>query len=263
MDSRVFPDSVVGKIDRAKLHLNALESEVQTFIESKPYEIRHQVNTDPNEKMVVFLPTRPIPSTLPYVLGDLVHNLRSSLDHAVYELTLRHNGAPVKGSEFPVFDDRGKFREDAPRKIRGLRENTKSMIEKLQPYNLRKEGTTESVLWWLHQLSIIDKHRTIHLCRIQASESQVTFIRNVTFNAEKGITQALPGILRDGTVLARWFPVGVADAEADTEVQLSIDIAMDETIVPNLAGQRIVSVAERLVKCVEIIFDHLEETESK
>jgi hypothetical protein len=234
MNSQIFSDSVLAKIDRARHHLNSIESEVRTFIESKPYEIRHEVNTDTNEKMVVFHPTQSIPSTLPYILGDLVHNLRSSLDHAVYELTLRHYGAPVKGSEFPVFDDRGNFRQYAPRKIRGLRENTRSIIEKLQPYNLRKEGTTESVLWWLHQLSIIDKHRSIHLCRIQASKSYILFIRDVTLNPEKGITQTLPGILKDGTVLASWFPTGVADTEADTEMQIAIDIAMDETMFRTL-----------------------------
>jgi len=261
VNSKVFSDSVVGKIDRARHHLNALESEVRTFIESKPYEIRHEVNTDSKEKMVVFHPTRSIPSSLPYILGDLVHNLRSSLDHAVYELTLRHRGAPVKGSEFPVFVDRDNFQRNAPRKICGLRERTRTIIEQLQPYNLRKEGTTESILWWLHQLSIIDKHRTIHLCRIQASEAQITFSRDVTFDSEKGITQFLARILKDGTVLASWFPAGVADTQADTEVQIDIDIAMDETIVPNLAGQRIVGVAEQLIKCVEIVLRHLEEAE--
>ena len=67
--------------------------------------------------------------------------------------------------------------------------------------------------------------------------------------------------MKDGTVLASWFPAGVADTQADTEVQIDIDIAMDETIVPNLAGQRIVGVAEQLIKCVEIVLRHLEEAE--
>jgi hypothetical protein len=188
--------------------------------------------------------------------------LRSSLDDAVYELTLRHCGAPVTGSEFPVFDDRDKFQQNAPRKIRGLHESTRTIIEQLQPYNLRKEGTRESILWWLHQLSIIDKHRTVHLCRIQASQTQITFIRDVTFKSERGITQTFPGILTDGTLLASWFPAGVADTEPDTEVQIAIDLAMDETVVPSLAGQHIVSVAEQLIRCGEIVLRHLEEAEA-
>jgi hypothetical protein len=262
MNSKFFSNSVIGKIDRARQHLDALDSEVRMFIESEPYEIRHEVNTETNEKVVVFHPTRSIPWPLPYILGDLVHNLRSSLDHAVYELTIRHCGAPVRGSEFPVFDDRDKFQQYAPRKIRGLREITRTIIEQLQPYNLRKEGTRESILWWLHQLSIIDKHRTVHLCRIQASQAQIMFIRDVTFKSERGITQTIPGILADGAVLARWFPAGVADKEADTEVQIAIDIAMDETVVPSLAGQRIITVAEQLITCVEIVLGHLAEAES-
>jgi hypothetical protein len=75
MNSKIFSNSVIGKIERSRHHLNALESEVRTFIESEPYVIRHEVNTDTNEKMVVFHPTRSIPSPLPYILGDLVNKL--------------------------------------------------------------------------------------------------------------------------------------------------------------------------------------------
>jgi hypothetical protein len=68
--------------------------------------------------------------------------------------------------------------------------------------------------------------------------------------------------LTDGTLLASWFPAGVADTEPDTEVQIAIDLAMDETVVPSLAGQHIVSVAEQLIRCGEIVLRHLEEAEA-
>src|SRR4051794_5967241 len=100
--------SAWAKIDRAKTHFNALYEEFQRFVHGHPYEIRQEFDpefgeTAPVRINVVYYPTRSIPTDWSVILGEFFYNLRSALDHVVYDL------GPVTFSEFPIFTVKGKF----------------------------------------------------------------------------------------------------------------------------------------------------------
>lgn len=97
-------------------------------------------------------------------MGDMVHNLRSALDHAAYACS---GPTPPKGCEFPIFRDRRYF--DFPDtdkrghlyKIRGIRnEAVRTLIERAQPWQ-DPVSPEKHALWVVHQLDIQDKHRML------------------------------------------------------------------------------------------------------
>src|SRR4051794_18892049 len=78
------------KLDRAKLHREELARRVKEFEESNPYSVTFDVDVHRGfyEQIAHF---RGDPSFHGYaglVVGDIVNNLRSSLDYIAYNLTI-------------------------------------------------------------------------------------------------------------------------------------------------------------------------------
>src|SRR5215469_2798136 len=84
--------TVRAKIDRAQVHLNTISAALKLSLGTKP-EI-HNVATEMDFKRQEIITTiqqiEPIEPTLPLTIGDCIHNLRSALDHLVYQLAIQH-----------------------------------------------------------------------------------------------------------------------------------------------------------------------------
>ena len=118
-------DGVRAKLARANEHLARLESDTHAFLENEPY--RFALEVDGHDYVVRIKASREPPIELAIMLGDVLYNLRSSLDHLAWQLASL-NGKPPAGTEFPIFKDRGKFtssgRSGGLYKIRGLGPST-------------------------------------------------------------------------------------------------------------------------------------------
>jgi hypothetical protein len=92
--------------------------------------------------------------------GDVIHNLRSALDHLANQLALV--GCPtltdkeLRQIEFPIAETLKKYEDDKARKVKGMRPEAVKAIDDLKLY---KGGNDP--LWRLHELDNIDKHRTL------------------------------------------------------------------------------------------------------
>ena len=72
-------DSARLKAQRANHHIDELQSVAAAFAATPFYEIvAHQ---DAGGNRIAIVPLQPIPNTLPLIVGDAIHNLRSALDH--------------------------------------------------------------------------------------------------------------------------------------------------------------------------------------
>ncbi len=98
--------------------------------------------------------------------GDIVHNLRSALNHAIFEISLNHStGIAIKNQrslQFPICDSEEDFERDLKRGV--IENHPKEAIEyirSLQPFS-NSEGTLSE----LRQISNADKHRTIQMTLI-------------------------------------------------------------------------------------------------
>jgi hypothetical protein len=79
-------DSLNAKVERAKENISDLESRLETFRASEPYKVNANDNLQSGRRCIVVTEAAPIPFGISTVLGDVLHNLRSTLDPLVYNL---------------------------------------------------------------------------------------------------------------------------------------------------------------------------------
>jgi hypothetical protein len=95
------------------------------------------------------------------MVGDILHNLRSGLDHLAWKLVEVSGGTPDNRTEFPIFKDKAAW-ESASRKkkVKGMHRAIVAEIDSMQPYHL-EDGAHRTLLWILQNLNNRDKHRLI------------------------------------------------------------------------------------------------------
>ena len=156
------PDCVL-KLARAREHLNELTALLNNWTHSGHHEVINE--PDPvsgPDWFRVRVHTDPVP-VVPFslLIGDVLHNLRSALDHLAYALAEKHHAgrslpdAIARESEFPI------YRYDNPtaftKKTRGIHPEAQKIIAELQPYQRGSECALDR-LWMLHDLTTTDKH---------------------------------------------------------------------------------------------------------
>lgn len=93
------------KLDRAYHHTDSLYHAVQGFLDRNPHEPAPEIEVEAGQ-YVVSMKVRDIPppwwST---IIGDIVHNLRSALDHLAYQLVLANGHKPGGKTGYPIFSE--------------------------------------------------------------------------------------------------------------------------------------------------------------
>jgi hypothetical protein len=146
--------SVGKKIERAEHHLRDLETITQGFLESNPYDLRIQDNSQTGRRETVVTRADELPGSIAVVAGDAIHNLRSVLDHLIYRLTVENGGKSDNDAMFPIWNTKASHKAARPGYAHGISKTALDIFYALKPY---KGGN--SALWTLHRLDIIDKHR--------------------------------------------------------------------------------------------------------
>jgi len=146
------------KIERAEKHIVDLDGEIRTFLATKPYRVREDVDT---KHVYKISHVTEVPGPIVAIAGDVIQNLRSALDHLANQLMLVRLGvvASDQESHFPIGNTAGKYEANlrGMKKGRFLREDAFDVLLKVQAYP-RGDGHQ---LWALNRLNNIDKHRII------------------------------------------------------------------------------------------------------
>jgi hypothetical protein len=155
----------VAKFNRSQEHYNALRAEVDQFFsqEPKPYGYRGEYHADAHEWVARFQVFRPPPLRFGVIFGDSVHNLRSCLDHMIWQVTLLDGGTPNTDTQFPIARvDEAQFERMAKRRVPGLSEKHRAMVKQVQPYHTAATEDCTHFLTVLADLDNIDKHQVIN-----------------------------------------------------------------------------------------------------
>lgn len=96
-------DGVRVKLLRAKDHVNELRSQLGPLATEATRSIVAAPDED-DPSMLVYRVTRvpDIDPVIAAIAGDIVHNLRSALDHLAWQLVLLDNGQPTDKTAFPL-----------------------------------------------------------------------------------------------------------------------------------------------------------------
>lgn len=200
------------KLERASEHLKTLDAEVVEFLEGEPYRTIETIEPETGDYVLSGEILRPPPAHLGPIIGDIVHNLRSALDHLAYQLAIIGKDAPGK-VRFPIFLDPGPGRNCfdpwGMNQIKWLPERAKVLIEEMQPYN-----AGQAWLWTLHSMWLTDKHKLLPVVLAHgagwvswpaetaddAFDFHGDFIDQITWNT--GVFQSGDELLRISTRLA-------------------------------------------------------------
>ncbi len=165
-------DDIRWKVKRAQDHLEDFKANF--FGRRGPIFPLHAVDLhfEPHGKSVT-ITSKPLDPEqkvwLGILLGDVIHQLRASLDHVVYALATRPGRPPPSKKElhdlsFLIRADGRGFAADA-RVSQGVFERligTQELadMEAAQPYKRSSIAPLTDPLWRLHKLDNVDKHRT-------------------------------------------------------------------------------------------------------
>jgi hypothetical protein len=249
---------ILLKARRACEQYDGFKELVRAWLESQPYVVEPQFNPEANELLGIIRMREPHPPIWMILLGEFIHNLRSALDHLVWQLVILETGNPPKTKvQFPIFlteDLYNRSRGGGDFCLNGVGSAGKTFVKSLQPFSTR-EGTT-SPLWHLHELSNWDKHRLIYLTQAFARDPKAGAKVEHVF----GVKIPVSGPFQDGAMA--WglmlrpsaVPIEERIKTMDVQFQITIDIAFKEPPVVegllmapilNAIAKRVLEICER------------------
>ena len=151
-------EGVRAKVDRAREGLRNLATDIETRCADERRRLELEIlrnafpSPDAEEPQILY--------GYSVMVGEVAYNLRSSLDHLVWQLVLANGCDPKPSNEFPVFWEEDRYRKAVKTKLRGVAERHRQMIADVQPF--RPESLVGPHLRMLHAICNIDKHRHLN-----------------------------------------------------------------------------------------------------
>ncbi|MBI3104718.1 MAG: hypothetical protein HYY95_03910 [Candidatus Rokubacteria bacterium] len=202
------------------------------------------------------------------LLGDAIHNLRSALDHMVFQLAAANLGSPPgekARTQFPICDDDKKFKEDAKSMLKDVREDDRLRIESFQPYHRwnvppntqysDQLGGHFHPIHKLRELSNLDKHRESFVLVPYQGALEMR-------NAQHAIFKILDAAVRQGQLfrhdairldarIARATVLDMEECETGEPAFLLVEAALDD-------GRPVRPVLDRIIKAVDAVVETFE-----
>lgn len=247
------------KFQRAREHVAELERRVREFIDSKPFEVYEEEEQATGDLVTRVRIHRQPPAELGLVIGDIVHNARTALDHLAWQLVLAGGNEPSDTTAFPISKSRDAFLATVNDRLKGATKQAISTVKKLKPYR----GGDER-FWRLHRLDIEDKHHLLIL--VGAAH------RNLVVSMSFLGTEDMPRVdfppvaikpgdrqypLQDGTVLFR-DPRAAREADqgtVGTQYGFTIELAFSDNTA--VAGETVMPTLPNLVEEIRQLVDPL------
>jgi hypothetical protein len=192
----------------------------------------------------LYVTAKPLPMEISFMAGDVLHNLRSTLDHLAWQLALS-TGAPEPtfplGSDaaseswrrllFPLRDKVPKDDSWLPERLSNVRPEIKALLHDIQPY-VASDDPKLATLWMLNELSKVDKHR-VALVAVPSLHETQTLTTNTPLsrvNIQRIEYARVPLMLKGNTLLARvWFDTVPLSAPHLT-LEHGIWVAFDDSL---------------------------------
>jgi hypothetical protein len=169
-------DSVKQKLLWARDHLNSLETEGKRYFADEPGKMVPEQEQNTGRLILKFDARTPIPTRIPFMVGDTLQNLRSALDYLVWELVLAANNVPTYKNMFPICDTLRTFESQLKRgRLDRVSADATAEIERLQPYHSGQPVENHPLIV-LDLFCNITKHRRVLLTRLTAAQSKTEII---------------------------------------------------------------------------------------
>ena len=255
------------KLERADRHLADAEAAASQFLAGKPYRLTRDEGSEPGKFRLWITLLEGPPELISLAAGDAVHNMRSALDHVVYEMSGKRKENPSDTS-FPIqakeeaWDKRtaggARSVSSGLHKVRFLPDPAQALIHDLQPYDRPEPfgpdmfGPDRRRLKQLHDFDNADKHKNLNLA--------VAWVRHIAFGHDA------PGVpfpdleYRHRGPLELDTPTLLAQLSAPppmgTESLVSLDVIFDDG-KPPYECESVGDCLRELFECVRMILGEL------
>jgi hypothetical protein len=226
----------------ANEHLYTLNSEIQSWLEvAGPFSVSSEFHPEANV-VVVYAAVATPPLRWGVMSGNVVHNLRSALDHLVWQLVTLNGEKPrsgMGGNRFPIFDkDPVDFAKATKASLRGVHPDHRARIEGFQPYKrpngLAPEDNPFAALDFLWNQ---DKHRALDIPTLgleHTAEGALWGGPDVARIISMGF---IPGPIKTDAVVA-WAEIEASGPNPQMamarELPLNVALSNGSPLVPNL-----------------------------
>jgi hypothetical protein len=178
---------ISGKLKRANENIRKLAGEINRMFQAPPYAGVEYEDSKALQEAIDEHEGKRRFHRFGVLSGEIIHHLRSSLDHVVWQLSseMAHSSIPDR-IEFPIFKERPVGEGPLSRynrKIEGIPKSNigaLALIKSVQPYN--GAHPLDDPLWIIHDMDRIDKHREIivvaYVFPYVIDEDAVRFVTN-------------------------------------------------------------------------------------
>jgi hypothetical protein len=155
------------KLDRANQNILNLKSEINAFLNERPDSTASDDNKNAGEELFEFWAKRKIPPRFSVIAGEIVHHLRSCLDHIAWILSSdSYRISDERQIAFPIITRKTPWDNDTisryNRNIKGITDaGALALIAKLQPHHAADPADDPIAI--VHELNRIDKHHNLVL----------------------------------------------------------------------------------------------------
>lgn len=214
------------KVKRADALLCEFVSAATEFLNAEPYAL---VLVEDTTRLHLICDVKAVvPSELGLVLGDAIHNLRTSLDVLANDAICRQCGSAKREASYPMSKDLATFERGLAKYLPRAADDLIDVIRKTQPFNMASPWLRR-----LHDFDIEDKHRT-----------SLPVVGNLAFHniqarqRHTGGTMSLGPVHLDSSKVGQERIISVAKA-MNLEFDLNVNRAFFFAITDDLASSGI------------------------
>lgn len=219
------------KLARAHAHIGEFESLFESYVCDTPY--RMDIDKKPKGGGIVLRPVLEggLPSHTSSIIGDAIHNLRTSLDHLATDMVRASGSQPNRYTGFPIYDDEPSFNGGIASKLRGADLKFVDFVRSLKPYRMFGNA-------WFQDLSRLDNDDK-HLSLVGSSPAVTIAKVDITVDWGGGEwNQAVVEGVRIAGGEVHLFPGGqVTKLEIDERLAFSVIFGEGTSLDGALVGE--------------------------
>jgi hypothetical protein len=254
-------DDVRTKLSRAEKLNEELITEIGRFIGGDPYKVDTRRDQDSKRLIYYIAHATAVPAEVALVAGDLLHNLRSALDHLAWHLVIANGQKPARQTYFPIADDNLKFARDLAKVA--FSTDAIAEVAAIQPYRCGNDA-----LWRLHRLNNIDKHRMLIAVgsALRSVDIGKAFSRSVSKLLSEKRGRQVPAFSLFLQPKDRSFPLVEStelfldepNAEPIEDMRFRFEVALQEPDADLLNGEPLLRTMLTLTEAVQSVVGRLE-----
>jgi hypothetical protein len=143
---------VSAKLDWAKQHIEKLKVALRRFHDEYPISPLTKTDSKTGDISYYIRDIPAVPVEIPLILGDILYSLRGALDYLACGLV------PIitPDTKFPIAHSAHTYKSMLNRVVPAIGKDALKVLDSIRPYH-----GGDFLLWQLHKLNNIDKHRLL------------------------------------------------------------------------------------------------------